>query len=313
VSCLHPEDRDEYERAIWGSLDTGGGFQEEYRVLGADGRVRWISGIGRAESNGNGAVHVRGVAIDITARKLAEIEAQQQRAELAHLSRVATLGELSGSLAHELNQPLTAILSNAQAAQRFLAKGGDLAEVREILEDIVKEDKHAGEVIRRLRPLLKKGEVNLETLDLGEVIGDALRVVRSDLLHRGVSVDLQLPPEAPPVRADRVQIQQVLLNLLANSCDALAGLEPQRRRIVLRVDGSESGPHVTVSDQGPGLPADADRIFEPFVTTKPDGIGLGLAVCRSIVAAHGGKLWAANNPERGATFHFTIPASGAAS
>jgi len=224
------------------------------------------------------------------------------------------LGELSGALAHELNQPLTAILSNAQAAQRFLAQGeGGLEEVREILKDIVEEDKHAGEVIGRLRRLLKKGEVHLQALDLDEVVQDALNLVRSDIVSHGVTVETEIAAELPPVRGDRVQIQQVLLNLVTNGYDAMAGVEGPERQLVVGAELADgAGVRVSVSDRGTGIPpGEIERIFEPFVTTKPHGMGLGLAVCRSILAAHGGRLWAVNNPGRGATFHFTLPlASG---
>ncbi len=251
--------------------------------------------------------------IDIAQRKQSELEAERQRNELAHLSRVTMLGELSGSLAHELNQPLTSILSNAQAALRFLAHGNDLDEVREILKDIVEEDRHAGEVIRRLRLLLKKGEVHHEPLDVAEVVRDVLRLVRSDLVNQGVAAATELPSHLPAVRGDRVQLQQVLLNLVMNGCDAMAGTPAADRELVVRAEAADGdGVHVSVSDNGSGIPDDqTDRIFDPFFTTKEHGMGLGLAVCRTIIAAHGGRLWAAgNNGRRGATLHFTLPASG---
>ncbi len=226
------------------------------------------------------------------------------------------LGELSGSLAHELNQPLTAILSNAQAAQRFLAQGdGHLDEVREILGDIVEQDKHAGEVIRRLRRLLRKGEIELQPLPLSEVVGDALELMRSDLVNRGVAVTAELPADLPPAVGDRVQIQQVVLNLVANACDAMEGLEKHDRRLEVRTEANGAGSlRVSIADRGPGLtPEESERVFEPFFTTKAHGMGLGLTVCRTIVAAHGGELRASSNPEGGATFHFTVPvAAGSA-
>jgi PAS domain S-box-containing protein len=250
------------------------------------------------------------VVVDITARKRAEAEALQQRAELAHLSRVTMLGELSGSMAHELNQPLTAILSNAQAAQRFLAQNPpDLDEVREILTDIVDQDKRAGEVIRRLRVLLKKGEVQQQPLDINDVVQDVLKLIRSDLQNQGVAARAALAPDLPAVRGDRVQLQQVLLNLVMNACDAVTGNARADRRVILRTERPDGDVvRVSVSDFGAGIAAaPVEEVFEPFFTTKAQGLGLGLSVCRSIIAAHGGKLWAVNNPERGATFHFTLP------
>jgi C4-dicarboxylate-specific signal transduction histidine kinase len=248
---------------------------------------------------------------DITERKQAELEIARQRDELTHLSRVNMLGELAGSLAHELNQPLTAILSNAQAAQRFLAHDQpDLNEVRDILVDIVAEDKRAGEVIRRLRPLLKKGEVQRLPLNVNEVVLEALELVRGDLVNHGVAAQTELAPDLPVLHGDRVQLQQVLLNLVMNACDAMAGAARDDRQITIRTDLAGDGlVRVSVVDSGPGIAPDKlEQVFEPFYTTKPHGMGLGLAVCRTIIMAHGGKLWAANNPGRGASFHFALPA-----
>ena len=251
--------------------------------------------------------------VDTTKRKQAELEADLQRNELAHLSRVTMLGELSGSLAHELNQPLMSILSNAQAAQRFLAQGGNLDEVGEILKDIVKEDKNAGEVIRRLRLLLEKGEVHQEALDVVELVRDVIRLVRSDLVNQGVIVKTEIASNLPAVLGDRVQLQQVLLNLVLNGCDAMAGTPAVDRKLVVRAEaaGGAGGVHLSVSDYGSGIPDDqTERIFDPFFTTKAHGLGLGLAVCRTIITAHGGRLWAVGNDDRGATLHFAVPAAG---
>jgi C4-dicarboxylate-specific signal transduction histidine kinase len=220
------------------------------------------------------------------------------------------LGELSGSLAHELNQPLAAILSNAQAAQRFLVRDDfDREELRDILKDIVDEDKRAGEVIQRLRLLLKKGEINLLPLDLNEVVLDVLKIVRSDLVNRDVVADTELAADIPRVMGDRVQVQQVLLNLLTNACDAVSENASGDRSVVVRTHVvDDSTVQVSVIDRGGGISGDAlDRIFEPFVTTKSHGMGLGLAVCRTIVTAHGGTLSAANNADRGARFDMTLP------
>ena len=211
-----------------------------------------------------------------------------------------------------MNQPLTAILSNAQAAQRFLAHdNADLNEVRDILADIVAEDKRAGEVIRRLRLLLKKGEVQHQPFDLNEAVREVLKLVRSDLVNQGVAVHTELAPALPAVNADRVQLQQVLLNLVMNACDAMAGGLAGDRKLIIRTGlAGDEGIRVSVADRGAGLaPENLEKAFEPFFTTKVQGMGLGLSVCRTIINAHGGKLWAANNPERGATFHFTLPAS----
>jgi two-component system sensor kinase FixL len=248
--------------------------------------------------------------IDISERKQAELETARQRNEMAHLSRVTTVGEFSGSLAHELNRPLGAILSNAQAAQRMLANGGiDVAEFREILNDIVSENKHAAEVIRRLRLWLQKGEVQQHSLRINKVVRDVLKLIRTDLISQNVSVDTELARNLPTVTGDPVQLQQVLVNLVVNACDAMADCDTRERRLRIRT-GLENGGAVIVSvtDRGGGIQVkEVEQMFEPFFTTKAKGMGLGLSVCRTLITAHRGKLWAINNPDRGATFHFTLP------
>jgi two-component system, LuxR family, sensor kinase FixL len=311
-SRLHPEDRESMLKAVENSLRTGAEYRSEYRVLLPNGQLRWIAGRGHVEFNGEGQpARMRGAALDITKRKQAEDQAVRQRNEMAHLSRVSTLGELSGSIAHELNLPLSAILSNAQAAQRVLAHGdADLAEVRDILNDIVSEDKRAGEVIHRLRQWLKKGEVQQHALRLNEVVRDVLKLMRSDLINQKVTVDTELARHLPAVTGDPVQLQQVLLNLVVNACDAMTDCNAPERRLLIRT-GIENGSGaviVSVTDRGGSIPEEKiEQIFEPFFTTKAKGMGLGLSVCRTIIAAHRGKLWATNNADCGATFHFSLP------
>ena len=308
---LHPEDRESVLQAVEKSLRTGAEYESEYRAVLPDGQVRWIAGRGQVEFNGDRQpVRMRGVALDITKRKQAEEQAAHHRNEIAHLSRVTTLGELSGSIAHELSLPLSAILSNAQAAQRVLAHGGaDLTEVREILNDIVSEDQRAGEVIQRLRQWLKKGEVQQHSLRINEVVEDVLKLIHGDLVNQHVTVDVELGRNLPFVTGDPVQLQQVLLNLVVNACDAMTNCDTPTRRVLIRT-GIESGSAVIVSvtDQGRRIPEEKmEQIFEPFFTTKEEGMGLGLSVCRTIITAHRGKLWATNNTDRGATFHFSLP------
>ncbi len=311
LTSIHADDRERVRLAAAASVRSKGEFEGEYRIVGPEGEIRWIAARGRVECDADGRpVRMRGVSIDVTARKDAELEVDRQRNELAHLSRVTMLGELSGSLAHELNQPLAAILSNAEAAQNFLSRAdADLDEVRAILGDIVEDDKLAGEIIRRLRLLLRKGEVQLQALEANEVVGDVLKLMRSDLLNRGVAVSLELAPELPRVLGDRVQIQQVLLNLVANGCDAMDATAPGQRRLRLStaLEGGDAV-RISVADRGSGVPAgESERVFEPFFTTKAGGMGLGLAICRTIVTAHRGRLWDENNAEGGATFAFTLP------
>jgi PAS domain S-box-containing protein len=308
---VHPEDLDHCLKTYSTAFDARKPFEMEYRLKRRDGEYRWIADYGTPRYAPDGAfTGYIGSCIDVTDGKLGELQLQEQRAELTHLSRVAVLGELTGALAHELNQPLTAILSNAQAAQRFLSQRPDcLSEVHEILNDIVAEDKRAGEVIRRLRALLRKGETQLQPLDINEVINDVLELARADCVSREVSLHCELAPTLPLVLGDRVQLQQVLLNLVVNACDAMSDCDPPDRRISVTTATDKDGSvRITISDCGHGIPVEQmERLFEPFYTTKAQGLGLGLTICRSIVAAHGGKLWAENSPGGGAKFCMSLP------
>jgi signal transduction histidine kinase len=243
-------------------------------------------------------------------RKQGELEAQRLRQELTHIGRVSAMGELAASLAHELNQPLTAILSNAQAAQRFLAADVvDLEQMREILSDIVADDKRAGDVIRRLRALVKKGDLERVSLDLNEIVSEVAWLVRNDALIRNVTLSLELAPDLPRVSGDRIQLQQVVLNLVLNGLEAMRELHAGDRALVIRTarDGA-AAVAVAVQDSGIGIDEhEVDRLFQPFHTTKAEGLGMGLAIARTIVDMHGGQLGAANNVHGGATFRFTLP------
>ena len=287
------------------------GAAYEHRVVRPDGSVGWQQWTDHAIRNAEGSVvELQGIGRDITDLKVADMEVEQRRKEVTHLTRVAILGELSGAVAHELNQPLTAILSNAQAAQRLLTRDPlDLAMVEEILGDIVTDDLRAGEVITRLRALLKKGEASLQPLDLNDVATEVMALARSELIDRHVTVSDQLAPGLPSVLGDRVQLQQVMLNLLLNACEAMGTRTFAERTLTLStaLDG-DGFLLASIADRGSGIPPDAaDRLFEPFFTTKPHGLGLGLSICRSIIAAHGGRLWADNNADGGATFTLALP------
>jgi signal transduction histidine kinase len=253
---------------------------------------------------------VAALLIQARRRQRAEGELANQRRELAHLSRVATLGELSGALAHELNQPLTAILSNAEAAQRLLAvEETDLSEIRSIIADIASEDLRAGEVIRHLRSLFKKEEPRREPLDLCTEIAEVQKMLNSEVIARNVKVVTQLSPGSARVKGDRVQLQQVFLNLFMNACDAVEGNKPGDRMLTISAGAGENGAvQVCYADNGIGIGGEMlDKVFQPFVTSKRRGLGLGLAVCRSIIQAHGGQLWATNNASRGASFWIILP------
>ena len=311
LDLLYAEDREPVRLAVDKSL-AGGDYEGEYRIVLPNGDIRWFATRGQIEYNKHRhPLRMYGVSIDITRRKQAELDVQKQRSELAHLSRLTMLGELSSSLAHELNQPLAAILSNAQAALRFLAQDAPaLNDVRDILKDIVGDDKRASEVIHRLRLLLRKDEVQHQPLKMNEVVQDVLKLVRSDLTSRNIAVTIDLSTELPAVIGDRVLLQQVLLNLILNGCDAVADAElAEHRRLHIHTLWNGQAVQVSVRDQGRGIALDdMQRLFEPFFTTKPQGMGLGLAICRNIITAHNGQLWATNNADCGASFYFTLPA-----
>jgi PAS domain S-box-containing protein len=282
-------------------------FRMEYACLCADPK-RWfemsVTPLRRADG---GAVVSHE---DITRRKQAEIEAEQHRRELTHLTRVGILGELSGAMAHELNQPLTAILGNAQAVKRLLRQDPlDMPELHVALDDIVAAGKRASDVISRLRVLLKKGETQFRPLDLNAVINEVLELAHSDLVMRGVTTIRQLAPNLPPMRGDRVQLQQVVLNLIANACEAMSDGESDRRELTITTAlGDDRTLQICVTDNGSGIGQDMlEHMFKPFVTTKKQGLGLGLPICHSIITAHGGNVRAVNNREAGASLVVTLP------
>ena len=248
---------------------------------------------------------------DITERRRAEHEVEAQRRQLAHLGRVALVGELSGALAHELNQPLAAILANARAGQRLL-KLDELnrPELRAILDDIASDGLRAGAVIRRVRTMLRKGEAEPQRLIANEVVDEVLDLARNDLLQRAVTVDVRYAAELSPIKVDRVQLQQVILNVVVNACEAMAEKPLSARRLVISTHNDDGRVRLSIADCGTGIRTDPiDSVFEPFYTSKAHGLGLGLAICRSIIEAHGGRMWAMNNEAGGATFHMLLPAA----
>ena len=249
------------------------------------------------------------VVANALAAAKAERESGRLRQELAHIGRVSALGELTGSLAHELNQPLTAILNNAEVAQQHLeAEVIDVPKLQDIVSDIVADDKRAAGVIRRLRMMLKKGELEHAPLDVNDVVREVTDLVRNDTILRDIPVHLQLGAALPTVRGDRAQLQQVVLNMVLNGLEATSTSNDRARGLVIRTSTDGKDVVVAVEDSGTGIDmADLDRLFEPLYTTKPEGLGMGLAIARTIVGAHGGELRASNNPGGGATFVFTLP------
>jgi len=254
--------------------------------------------------------------IDITERKRIEVDFQRNREELAHVTRVATVGELTTVVAHELNQPLGAILSNAEAAEMFLmAEPPALDEVREILADIRKDDQRASEVIRRMRNLLRKQELAPKLIEINDAVEEVLILLSIDASHRKVALKFEGRADLPSAWCDPVHLQQVVLNLVLNGMEAMAGMPEERRRVIVRTGRGDNGSvKIAVADSGAGIPDDRlPKLFEPFFTTKKDGMGMGLSIARTIVEAHFGKIWAENNSAGGATFYFTVPIAKEAS
>ncbi len=313
LDLLSAEDRPTLMRAVAGAIERCAEYEAEFRIPAPEGGVRWVMSKGRAHCDGGEtAVRMIGVVADITDRKRAEEQALARRGELARVGRTELLGELAGALAHEVNQPLAAILANARAGQRILTrKQPDLVELRNILEDITHDNHRAADVIQRLHALTKRSAMQPRRLDLNEVVRDVLATLEGDLVARGVSADLRLAASLPAITADPVQLQQVVFHLIVNACEAIGDRNGGDRRLTITTARTSDGAaQLSVADPGVGIaPDQLDQVFEPFVTSKPQRPGLGLAICRSIVRGHGGKLWAVNNPDRGATFHVLLPAA----
>jgi PAS domain S-box-containing protein len=308
---LHPEDLERHLEKWRMFSASGEPFEDEARFRrAADGEYRWF--LVRAAPVHDEAGHLvkwYGVLADIEDRKRAAEELREMQAELAHANRVATMGQLTASIAHEVNQPITAVVVNAHAALRWLeAHPPDPDELRQALGRIVESGRRAGDVIGRIRAIVQKAPPRRERFDLNEAIRDVIALTRSEMLRHGVSAQTDLAPGLPSIAGDRVQLQQVILNLIVNAVEGTSGMAEGPRELQVATEAeAEGGVVVSVRDSGPGLDCTrADHLFEPFYTTKPAGMGMGLAICRSIVEAHGGRIWAAANEPRGAVFQFTL-------
>ena len=309
---IHPDDKLRMISAIEHAQKNRLPLEGEFRVILPDGSERWLAARGRSLNEANGrSLRRLGAVFDITERKQAQYELDRHRDELAHAGRVSVMGQLASALAHELNQPLGAILRNAEAAELFLqANPPELREVAAILEDIRKDDHRAGEVIDRMRALLKRREFQWSELDLNALAEEVASLVRLDAETRKVKLALDLAPSTLLVRGDRVQLQQVLLNLLLNAMDAMNESVEEERRVSVSTRLIDGQAEVTVRDTGPGVSEESlKHLFEPFFTTKPNGMGMGLAISQTIIGVHGGRITAENNRDRGAAFRVTLPTS----
>ncbi len=309
LSAVHPDDRVLVDDIIVGIQDTEAPF--EFRVIKPDGQLKWLQAKRATNRNATGAViNTSGVFTDITIRKAAETEAELQRRELAHLMRVSQVGALSGGLAHELTQPLTAILANAQAARTMLSgKARNLEDLADAIDDIIADDLRAGEVIQRLRSLLKNGKGEVEAVNIHDLVNSTLRLLNNELISRHVKTKVVSVSEGDSVEGDPVQLQQVLLNLVMNALEAMTNTDARRRSITLTSQRINDQIEVKVVDRGTGIDAgDEAALFNAFYTTKERGLGLGLSICSTIIERHGGSLSLSNNADGGATAQFSLPA-----
>jgi two-component system, LuxR family, sensor kinase FixL len=312
-SIIHPADRARLLRAGEDIAAGARSFDIEYRIVQADGSLRYVHHIAQVMSNEQGRpLRQVGTLHDITDRRHAEDEVRKMQERIAHFGRISTMGEMAAGIAHEVNQPLTAIATYAQACTRLLASGECTPEeIGSALEHIGAQALRAGEVIRRLRSFVRNREVRRELVEANRLLDDVLTLAQTDARHNGVRIVLQPAQQAPQVQADAVQIQQVILNLVRNSIDAMLEVPEVSREITLRTQVDRDGDiEFMVADRGTGVDeATMADLFNPFFTTKPGGTGLGLSISRSIVRAHGGKLWCSANPGGGARFFFTLPAA----
>jgi PAS domain S-box-containing protein len=314
---IHPEDRATFNDVVERAIRERSDFEVDFRIVLPDGSTKHSRSVGHPVFSASGElVEFVGTGIDMTERRQAEKERERLRqvqADLAHINRATTMGELTASLAHEINQPIAAAATDARTCLRWLARDQpDIAEARESAARMVNAVTRAADIVSRLRQLFKKGAPQTSLVDVSEVIQEMVVLLRSEASRHSVSILTELPEDLPRVVADRVQLQQVLMNLMLNGIEAMQGTK-SGGQLTIRSLRSEGGQLViSVSDTGMGLPPDqADQIFNAFFSTKVQGTGMGLSISRSIIESHGGRLWAESNSGRGATFNFTLPTAGA--
>jgi PAS domain S-box-containing protein len=311
---VHPDERARVEREFQEAIRAGRDFESEYRIARPDGVVKHIHShayavFGQPEK----LTEYVGTVADVTERRHGEESLGSMQAELARASRAITLGQLMASIAHEVNQPLAALVANANAALRWLAwKKPRIDEAQRALARIVRDGNRASGIITRIRALVRKTRVQRSRLSLNSVVHEVLVLLKTELRRNDITVRTDLAERLPPIRGDRVQMQQVLLNLVVNGIEAMGTLTTRPRLLVIATTADAAGVAVSVEDCGIGLAEGVlERVFEPFYSNKPEGMGIGLAISRSIIEAHGGRLWAMRNEVAGATFQFRLPFAGA--
>jgi PAS domain S-box-containing protein len=310
---IHPDDRNQLLAEVQRAVSEKRDYSAAYRIVLPDGTIKHIETIGRPAFSASGElIEIVTTQIDVTERKRAQEEHTrllQLEADFAHMNRVSMLGEMAASLSHEIMQPIASARNNARAAQKFLEmEPPDLGEVREAVASFVSDTDRTGEIIARIREQIKKAPPRKERFDLNAAINEVIILARSATNRNGVSVEMRLAEGLSLVAGDRVQLQQVLLNLVLNAVEAMNEVEAGPRELSIRTEQGQMGVLVAVGDSGPGIePDDRERVFKSFYTTKSGGTGMGLSICRSIIDAHGGRLWAEANEPRGAVFQFILP------
>ena len=310
VRRIHPDDRAGAQQTIDRATRDGRDFDHAYRLLLPDGSVKHVHATAHAVTDASGSIEFVGAVTDVTARKRAEERLHEAQAELAHVARVTALGELAASIAHEVSQPLAAVVANAAACRRWLDRAPpNLEEARSTVQSIIKDGNRAGEVIQHVRALVNKTIDQKAPLGINEVVNEVITLLQHELVSHRMSLRMELAPALGLVLGDRIQLQQVVLNLVINAIEAMQPVTDRPRELVIRTDEDETRQiRVAVSDSGVGIAAgNADRLFDAFFTTKSGGMGMGLSICRSIVESHGGRLSASSNDGPGATFQFILP------